>query len=198
MASAIAVLIGITGRPTKQSMAYDCDFSDGIQRTQWDAAEAHKMQAYVGQTLSLQYDEKPGRNGRVYRDITEWSLAQGGAIPIQAPAQVAPIPIQAAPVKSGGYDDPLVIARMTKMASQGKAVTLVAALYAGAGPEALDEALLAVRNVSKALYTDARSHEAEQTGQIIPTASTPQEVAAAVPGVTVGATEATAKVVDWT
>lgn len=110
---------------------------------------------------------------------------------------------------SGGWDENTT-ARVTKLESVKHASGLVASLYQGAGPEAFEQALAHVEQAAKTFYKLARGHElgkpsaapqaaapapaaepVQETAKIEPTASTPQEVAAQVEGVQVGAPVAT-------
>jgi hypothetical protein len=49
--------------------------------------------------------------------------------------------------------------RITKLSALSTATQLVSSLYHGAGPEVLEEAVKAVENLAKHIYTKSRDHE---------------------------------------
>jgi hypothetical protein len=118
--------------------------------------------------------------------------ATTGAQPLGAPAPLASAPpILPSAGKPGDNYPPEVTTRITKLACLDHATSLVGGLLAGAGPEAFEEAVTLVETAAKQFYQQARAHEdvsggqvADQ-GQIVPSATTPAEVAAQLPPGTV-------------
>lgn len=187
---------------------FDVSCSDGQVRGIWDAALANAINAYAGGATQVTIREttKPGRNGQVYRNIVAFA-PPGQALPPEQPG--------GGNGGGGGFnrggggrgmteEDKT---RIAKMAAQGTAAVLVGALFTGAGPDALAEASEALDALTKKLYKDARSHEkkgeqqdgatvlqpgaqvgqpVQQQGQVLGQQATPQQIAAAVPGVQVG------------
>lgn len=188
---------------------FDVSCSDGQVRGIWDAALANAINAYAGGATQVTIREttKPGRNGQVYRNIVAFA-PPGQALPPEQPG--------GGNGGGGGFnrggggrgmteEDKT---RIAKMAAQGTAATLVSALFTGAGPEAYGEAVGLMDDLTKKLYKDARSHEksggqqqdgatvlqpgaqvgqpVQPQGQVLGQQTTPQQIAAGVPGVQVG------------
>ena len=207
----VTSVLAVTVRNTRTGKTvYDVACGDGAKRQCWDAAVANALNAQTGQVVTLDVEQK--QNGQWLNENiqgfmpggAQGQLAQTQQIQVQQaqPTTLTPgaLAIQPSPSTGGaqgGYT-PEVVARITKLACIDTAAILVAGIFSGAGPEALPEALSAVQFVSRQFYKDARSHEgATQSGalttsaqpqtQIVPTATTPQEIAQQVPGVVVGA-----------
>jgi len=198
-------ILGVTGRTSKsgQHQMFDVAFSDGNKYTTFDQGLANKASQYVNQQVTARVSVE--QNGK-YTNYNLVDFAPAGAsLPAQAQPAAAGTPIQVAP-------QPVVIpqqqeskkfteadaTRITKLACLGSAVELVGQLVQGAGPEAVNEAMDLALAVSRKFYSEARSHEAPDA----PGPSTPAEVAAVVPGVTVGvgaveAPPAEAPSVEW-
>jgi hypothetical protein len=177
---------------------YDVQCGDGVVRQIWSPEVAEGVKQYVnpagtGPVIPLRVRSK--QNGQ-YVNQSIVAFAKPGE---QLAAYVP---------KAGGYGgrgggmSPEDKTRITKLGAIGSATQLVGSLLQGAGPEAFDEALALVDKAAQHIYKAARSHETTPapvqtqmspqggvvgSGPILPTASTPQEVAAQVPGVQVGA-----------
>lgn len=211
-------ILGVTVRNTRTGkVVYDVQCSDGKKRQVWDAALANQLNAYTnpqghGQAVVIRFDQKP--NGQFLNESIQAFAPPGQQLPPDSNAQPAMMPaggqplaapsavgmntqpIQAAP--SGGSEGrwtPEVTTRITKLASYEYASHVVGGLFAGAGPEGEVEAVAMLDRIARHVYTQARSHENQPAnqGQIVPTATTPQEVAQQVPGVQVGAPVAAAQ-----
>ena len=187
---------------------FDVSCSDGQVRGIWDAALANAINAYAGGATQVTIREttKPGRNGQVYRNIVAFA-PPGQALPPEQPG--------GGNGGGGGFNrgggkgqyPPEVTTRITKLAAYEYATTLVGALFSGAGPEAYAEAMALTDECAKHIYVEARSHEkkgeqqdgatilqpgaqvgqpVQQQGQVLGQQATPQQIAAAVPGVQVG------------
>lgn len=187
---------------------YLAKFNDNTTKTLWDADEAREMGALVnGQPFPVRY--KVEQSGK-YTNITiEAWVPPGEELPFDPEATAAPevavVAKQAeasglATSQGGGQWDENTTARVSKLAVIGHATQLVASLYQGAGPEALEQALGDVKKVGGELYKLARKHEqqnaqnqattttqpAPEAEKIQPAATTAEEVAQSVPGVVVG------------
>lgn len=189
---------------------FDVSCSDGKTRAVWEAGLANAINAFAGSgaqiTIRVRVSEK---NGYTNETITAFA----------PPGQALPPEQQGGGSGGGGFRrggggggmSPEDKTRIAKMGAQGSAATIVAALFAGAGPEAFNEAVELHDKLTRKLYTDARSHEkagggdtqqgtvlqpgaqqateaAQPQAQVLqPQTATPQTVAAGVPGVVVGA-----------
>lgn len=189
---------------------FDVSCSDGETRAVWEANLANAINAYAGSGTAITIREKVSQNGQyTNRSITAFA-PPGQALP---PEAAGGGPGGGGPRGGGGgrgmtEEDKT---RIAKMGAQGNAATLVAALFQGAGPEAFDEAVALHDKLTKSLYVSARSHEkpggnAEAGGttvlqpgaavpsgdtqpqaQVLQQGATPAQIAAAFPGVVVGA-----------
>ncbi len=206
-------ILSVQSKPTQTGkMIYKVMCGDGVERTVWEAPLANALNSYAnsGQAVVIDAVSAPSRDGR-FTNHTIKGL--GGAAPSvdglqpQALSITQPLPTvgQIATALAPPAIQPYVpkdnmpadtTTRITKMGCLGYASTLVGQLLQGAGPEALDQAVEMTIETCKKLYTVARSHEAgreplvkeqDTNGQIVPVAVTPADVAAQVPGVTVGA-----------
>jgi hypothetical protein len=188
---------------------FDVSCSDGKTRAVWEAGLANAINAFAGsgQTVTIRVQVSQ-RNGYTNETIKAFA-PPGQALP---PEQAGGGPGGGGGGfrRGGGGMTEADKTRIAKMGAQGGAATIVAALFTGAGPEAYAEAVELHDALTKKLYTAARSHEkaggeqqqstvlqpgaqaadaAQAQGQVLTqgSATTPQQVAAAVPGVVVGA-----------
>lgn len=202
---------------------YDVACSDGKKRQVWEPGLATQLNSYAGtgQVVTIRFDVK--QNGQYVNESIQAfappgqtlppdgnmqpALMPGAPLPNVAAAPLAAVPlggnvapIQAAP--QGGSDrfPPEVTTRITKLASYEYAATVVGGLFAGAGPEAEQQAVEVLDRIAKHVYEHSRSHEntaptQAPQGMIVPTATTPGEVAAQLPpgAVQVGAPVAAAQ-----
>lgn len=214
-------ILAVSVRNTKTGKTvYDVACSDNVKRQVWEPELAVALNNYAGtgQPVTIRFDRT--QNGKYVNESIQEFAAPGTQLPPDMSAQLAPMaqplglvggalpvagvipqPIQAAPSGGSGWS-PETTTRVTKLACYEYASQLVGALLTGAGQEALTEALAMTDAAAKHFYTAARSHEHAESvgvplpagqGMIIPTATTPQAVAALVPGVVVGASVAAAQ-----
>ena len=183
---------------------YDVSCSDGKTRAVWEEGLANAINAFAGSGATITIRVRQKQNGQYLNESITAFAPPGQALP----------PEQAGGGPGGNFNrggarggmSPEDKTRIAKMGAQGSAATVVAALFAGAGPEAYPEAVEMLDTLTRKLYVDARSHEkpAEQQGatvlqpgaqvgaavqgtQVLPQGATVQQIAASVPGVTVGA-----------
>lgn len=203
-------VLGVSGAPTRTNkLMYSVAFSDGNSYTTFDAGMATKAQQLQGQTVSARVEQKPKQNGQGFYlnliDIAGQGQLPPLAMPMQPGLPIAGVPIMGggavgapapgipiqAPASGGGggnFPEPVVV-RIVKLAVIDSAASLVGQLFQGAGPEAFEEAVNLTETLAKRLYEQARAHEAPAVppAQVpVQAPQTPQEVAAAVPGVQVG------------
>jgi hypothetical protein len=204
---------------------FDVDCTDGVTRTVWEANLANALNAFAGtnQQVTIRWSEK--QNGQYTNRTIHAFAPPGQALPAdngQGGSQQGGGGFRGG--GGGGFrgmseEDKT---RISKMGAQGAAATIIAALFTGAGPEAYNEATELHDKLTLKLYKSARSHEKQGTqavqtgaqGQVLPQAGTPvdpsllqqqaatvtpQDVAAAVPGVQVGVPVAAAASddIDW-
>lgn len=184
---------------------FDVDCADGITRTVWESNLANALNAFSGtnQPVTIRWSEK--QNGQYTNRTIHAFAPPGQALPADTGGQGGG---GGGFKRGGGGMSPEDKTRIAKMGAQGSASTLVAALFAGAGPEAYDEATELLDKLTLKLYKSARSHEKPEAAQgqvlqtgtggqvlqagggaVLPQAGTPvtaQQVAESVPGVTVG------------
>lgn len=181
---------------------FDVSCSDGKTRAVWDSGLANAINAYAGSGATITVRVKVSQNGQYTNESITAFAPPGQALP---PEQAGGGPGGPRGGGRGGMSEEDKT-RIAKMGAQGSASTLVAALFQGAGPEAYDEAVSLFDKLTRKLYVDARSHETPggtpqggtilqpgapvggQVTQPLPAqnATSPQAVAAGVPGVVVG------------
>lgn len=227
-------IMQVTVRNTKTGKTvYDVACSDGVKRQIWDGSLATVANSYAGtgQVVTIRYDVT--QNGKYTNHSIQAVAGPGQQLPpdtnmLPAPMGAAPMPgvLQQQPPTMGGNTQPIQAApqgggsssggsrwtpetttRITKLAAYEYASHVVGGLFAGAGPEAEAEAIAMLDRIAKHVYAASRSHEQQpaQQAPIVPTAATPEQVAAIVPGVQVGAPvaaqqDATAEapdVIEW-
>lgn len=194
----VGQVLSVTGQPTRRgSMMYKVAFSDGNEYTTFDNALAKQANALTNQQVQARVEVGPSRDGR-YTNYNILAVGNVGELPPADLMQNAgsEIPIVQPQQRNGnrqggggkGFSE-ADKARITKLAVYGVAADLVGRLYEGAGSEAVEEAYKTVEEIAGRLYTSARSHEATVLQpEVAPLPEpTPQAIAAAVPGVQVGA-----------
>ena len=206
----VGQVLSVTGQPTRRgSMMYKVAFSDGNEYTTFDNALAKQANALTNQQVQARVEVGPSRDGR-YTNYNILAVGNVGELPPADLMQNAgsEIPIVQPQQRNGnrpgggggkGFTE-ADKARITKLAVYGQAIDLIGRLYEGAGSEAIEEAYKAVEEIAGRLYTSARSHEATVLQpEVAPLpVATPQAIAAAVPGVEVGAPNVTSDaVVPW-
>ncbi len=122
-------------------------------------------------------------------------------VPQQAPAQIP----QAPPQQRGGMTDEDK-ARISRLGASGTAFEFVGQLFAGSGPESIAEAEEFARKLTESILRHGwtgsfdvpvqAAPEQQQAPQQAPAPTTPQEVAAQVPGVQAGVQ--TGSEIPWT
>jgi hypothetical protein len=186
-----AQVLGVSGRGTRTGKTvYDVALSDGNKYSTFNPDVATKANNLVGQNVSARVEVK--QNGQ-YTNYNLEDIAQVGQLaplalppgtPLGAPntggvgVPVAGPPI---PIQQGRGNDPEREARIVRQSSASTAFGLVGRLFEGAGPEAYEQAVEQAKKLAAEIAAWALgAPQAAQAPQ------TPQEVAAAVPGVQVG------------
>lgn len=189
---------------------FDVSCSDGKTRAVWEAALANGINAFAGSGATITIRVRVSQKGQYTNESITAFAPPGQALPPEA--EGGGTGGGGGFRRGGGGMSPDDKTRIAKMGAQGSASTLVAALFAGAGPEAYDEAVSLFDKLTRKLYTDARSHEKpggggdEQSGTVLQPGATvgaaqadttqgavlqpgatAADVAAAVPGVQLGA-----------
>lgn len=210
----VTSILSVGSTTTRNGRArYVVACGDGNERTVWEAGLANGLNAYLGQQVTLRVKEE--QKGQYMNRTIEAFAPAGqslgpapvqnqpapmqGVQPLGAPGAVAAAPaiqpIQPVSAGQGGGMSESAVTRITKLACLASATQLVGGIFASAGPEALGEAETAIKSLTRSFYAYSRSHEnlgvtpqvTSPQGQIVPTATTPEEVAQQVPGVVVGA-----------
>lgn len=174
-------ILSVLGRPTRNGKTiYDIAFSDGVKYTTFDGTLAEKANGLVGQDVSARVkSEKKGNYDNHYlNDVAPQGQLQ--AAPVAAGTTVTGIPMQATPVSTIPIQqgDPEKDAKIAKAVAVKAAVPIVAALFQGAGPETLPEALETLETASKSIYGLLTGSQGAQA--VVPAEQTPEAVAAAV------------------
>lgn len=173
-------VLGVTGRAVKDSTIYDIAFSDGNKYSTFDQALATTANGLVGQQVSASVEvAQTVKNGKTYTNFNLRGIAPLGQLPA-APSPSATFPqsspapgIPITPQSSGGWT-PEKEQRVTKLAVFGTAYEFVGQLFAGAGPEAYEQAVELADGLAKKLF----HHAFLAAPQINPTpAVTPAAVA---------------------
>lgn len=188
---------------------FDVSCSDGVTRAVWEAGLANAINAFAGSGQQVTIRVKVTQKGQYTNESIQAFAPPGQALPPEA-AGGGTGGNGGGFRRGGGGMSPEDKTRIAKMGAQGSAATIIAALFTGAGPEAYAEATALHETLTRKLYVEARSHEkpgGEQEQQqgttvlqpgaqvgaaqtdtgVLPQGSTASDVAAAVPGVTLGA-----------
>lgn len=205
-------VLEVTGRKSKDGKhdMYDVAFSDGNKYTTFEYDLAQKALGLKGQAVSARTEIK--QNGKWTNFNLEDIAPQGQLGPLLTPNGGTPVglgPPGPQPVVAAATPPPYQTGvqpsipfqqqenqidkaqRIVRQNVLGTAHAFVGALFQGAGPEALQEASEKALALARELYVIAWTGGAEQPAQSVP--ATPEEVAAAVPGVQVG----TESLVKW-
>lgn len=191
-----AQVLGVVGRTSKngQHQMYDVQLSDGQKYTTFDPDLAGQANALVGQQVAANVSLE--QNGK-YLNRNLLAIGAPGTLPAPAPQVAGAIPVgtaipiqgaaspvagipQAAPSGGGGGMSDADKARITRLSAVGTAFDFVSRLFAGAGPEAGEQATSIARGLTEAIVN--YGHNGTWPG----VAASPAQVAAAVPGVQVG------------
>lgn len=204
----VTKILSVTVGATKNGKQYFAVKSaDGQERRCWDAALATKVNSFAdpmgqGPDVTLRYDVT--QNGQYTNYSVKGVFGPGEMVTPDTGGSSGGGGFSGGGGgggRKGGYP-PEVETRITKLASFEYATTLVAGLFAGAGPDAFEEAWALTEETAKRIYKAARAHEKVGTttngtgalapgapapgdGTIQPVATTPQGVAAAMPPGTV-------------
>lgn len=180
----VGQVLSVSGRPTKSNRTiYDIAFSDGNKWTTFDGEVAQKANALVGQTVSARVEVS--QKGQ-YTNYNILDIAPQGQLPpaaFPAPSGTAvPLPVPATPTAAIPIvqGDPEKDARIAKGVAVKVAAQVVAGLFAGAGPEATQEALDTFDTVGKHVLGVLTGASAAAQQQVVPAEQTPEAVAAAV------------------
>lgn len=149
-------VLGVAGRPTRNGRTvYDVQFSDGNKYSTFETSVATKAQGLVGQAVVARVEVK--QNGQ-YTNYNLLDVAPVGSLPpLAMPAQAGtpipigpPIPIQQ-PQNNGGMS-PERERKIVKQSCFATAYGFVGALFSGAGPEALAEAVEQADTLARGLF----------------------------------------------
>lgn len=202
-------VLEVTGRKSKngQHDMYDVAFSDGNKYTTFDYDVAQKALGLKGQAVTARTEIK--QNGKYTNFNLEDIAPQGQLGPLLTPnggGTALPIgsahPLQSTVIQPMSGAQPTIPfqqfesettknERITRQNVLRTSFQFVGSLFQGAGPEALEEATEKALALARELYVIGLHGGAEQPVQSVP--ATPEEVAAAVPGVQVG----TESLVKW-
>jgi hypothetical protein len=196
----------MTSKPTSNGgTKFDIPLSNGLRASTFDAALATKVSQFGQQTFTARIEQRPNpRGGSPYTNITA-AAGPGETLTPEIPQAGTPIGVQSTLVAPQGLGATAIVAapqgntnangskkfteadtiRITKLSALSTATQLVSSLYHGAGPEVLEEAVKAVENLAKHIYTKSRDHEPgavpQQTAVTEPVVEqTPQAVASFV------------------
>lgn len=173
MDSLVKILRVTVGSTKNGKQYFDVACSDGQERRCWNAGLATKINTFANETgmgpdVTLRYDVT--QNGQYTN--TSIKAVFGPGEPVTADVQ----PMGGGQGggqggggnrgggggRGGGYP-PEVTTRITKLASYEYASTLIGGLFAGAGPDALAQAIEQMDAVAKHIYKQARAHESGGT-----------------------------------
>lgn len=208
----VAILSVSTRNTSTGKTVYDVACGDGEKRQIWEAPLAQAINAFSGTGQPVTLREEVKQNGQYTNRTIKAFSPPGSALPpeVGGGGAIAPQPLRAGSSGGGGMT-PADKTRISKMGAQGSAAQIVGSLFTGAGPESFEQAIELHEQLTKKLYKDARSHEAESGTQVIqtnaqgamvpaagvlPVVGQPVDaavIAAAVPGVTVGVPVAAAQ-----
>jgi hypothetical protein len=166
----------MTSKPTSNGgIKFDIPLSNGTKPSTFDAALATKVSQFGQQTFTARL----GQRGKYLNLIA--AAGPGETLPPEIPQAGAPI-VGAQNLQTGQSLTPAIVPtgivpqgntnangskkfteadtiRITKLSALSTATQLVSSLYHGAGPEVLEEAVKAVENLAKHIYTKSRDHE---------------------------------------
>jgi hypothetical protein len=173
----------IMSKPTSNGgTKFDIPLSNGLRASTFDAALATKVSQFGQQTFTARIEQKPNpRGGSPYTNITA-AAGPGETLTPEIPQAGTPIGVQSTLVAPQGFGAATQTAtqivpassvngngskkfteadtiRITKLSALSTATQLVSSLYHGAGPEVLEEAVKAVENLARHIYTKSRDHE---------------------------------------
>jgi hypothetical protein len=166
----------IMSKPTSNGgTKFDIPLSNGLRASTFDAALATKVSQFGQQTFTARIEQKPNpRGGSPYTNITAAAgpgetltpeIPQAGTpIGVVSPQSLGATAIVPAPQGNTNANGSKKFTeadtiRITKLSALSTATQLVSSLYHGAGPEVLEEAVKAVENLAKHIYTKSRDHE---------------------------------------
>jgi hypothetical protein len=172
----------IMSKPTSNGgTKFDIPLSNGLRASTFDAALATKVSQFGQQTFTARIEQRPNpRGGSPYTNITAAAGPDETLTP-EIPQAGTPI-VGAQNLQTGQSLTPAIVPtgivpqgntnangskkfteadtiRITKLSALSTATQLVSSLYHGAGPEVLEEAVKAVENLAKHIYTKSRDHE---------------------------------------
>lgn len=191
-------VLGVTSRTVGQGRTiYEVQAGDGNKYSTFKPEIAQAAANYQGQTadLRVKVEQKNGYTNFYINEVgAPGTLGANPTLgqPIQQQGVIQPAggggPGVITPAPSGGGrgmndEDRL---RMARCSSSSTAFAFVAALYQGAGPEALRDALKTARGLAEGVLQWNQQGFWPGGVQVTPLDVTPQEIAAAVPGVQVG------------
>lgn len=165
MDSLVKILRVTVGATKNGKQYFDVACSDGVDRRCWNAGLAQRINTFandqgMGPDVTLRYDVT--QNGQ----YTNYSVKA-----VFGPGEVVTADVQPMGGQQGGGGGgnrggggkggypPEVTTRITKLAAYEYASTLIGGLYAGAGPDALPQAIEQMDAVAKHIYKQARAHE---------------------------------------
>lgn len=194
-------VLGVEGKPTRNnSMIYRVSLADGNSYGTFDQGLATKAQSLVGQLVDARVEfEGTYKN---LKDIAPAGMLPPLALPPGQPVQMPQQQFQPQPMPGPQFAPPpipMAAPDTAKDESIARAVAfkasseIVAALFHGAGPEALDEALSVVKTVAADLYPILLT--GAPAGQ--PQPETPAQVAEQVNGQLPDAVQVGANVPQW-
>ena len=147
-----AIVNSVAPRAAGNTTIYDIDLGGQVYST-FDAEMMRLANDHLGQVVTAEVDVKPSKDGRFtnyfFNGIPGAAPVAASIVAPQAMAQQLP-QLMGPPAETQADKE----ARITKLASRRDAVTLVAALYEGAGPEGLLEAVNATKALAKEFYRD--------------------------------------------
>jgi hypothetical protein len=211
----VGTILSVLGRATSNGKTiYDIAFSDGNTYTTFDGKVAGKAQALQGQQVSARVKaQQKGQYTNLYFNDVELvgqlpPQAQPAAAgtPVQVPGVANAIPVTPAPAipMVQNESEQKKNARIAIQTATKVAGNVVASLFQGAGPEALEDAGDAVETLAKRFYGffSGGSQQAASVAAQPVQAQTPEAVAAElnaeVPGaVAVGAPAEEGATLPW-
>jgi hypothetical protein len=195
-----AQVLGVEGKQTSKGTIYEVAMSDGKKYGAWEGDLAAKAHGLMGQLVDARVEyTQNSKNGKTYDNYTLKEIGVPGSLPAQAvpgvPGALIPIPGVGAPpvtanipMQAPSIPDAERQKLIVRQSVLSTAHAFVAAIYNGAGPEALVEAEEHAARLASVLYgrVFATPVPAPVTPVSAPVPTTPAEVAAQVPGVQVG------------
>lgn len=189
-------ILGVLGSPTRNGgTKYDVQLADGNSYSTFDGTLAGRAQSLIQQPVRARVSQKPKRDGNGFFLNLEDVAASGQPMqPMQVPnAPATQIPAGTPvgqpsniPMAPPPESQEVKTKRITFLSAVASASQLVGSVYAGAGPEALDEAIDNTKALAQIIFNAALQSQGAPRAMPV----TPEAVAAAVPGVEVGAQEA--------